>query len=47
MPQGIVRNDGRLIQAQVLTSVFGAPALRGGFVLLIETTAGNTQGSHV
>ncbi|QNJ00641.1 hypothetical protein SynA1562_01813 [Synechococcus sp. A15-62] len=34
MPQGVVRDDGCLIQAQALKSACAAPAFGGGFFLL-------------
>ena len=34
MPQGVVRNDGRLNQAHALKSAFAAHVFGGGFFLL-------------
>ena len=38
MPQGVVRDDGCLIQAQALKSAFSAPASAGGFYCLSRGT---------
>ena len=38
MPQGVVRNDGGLIQAHTLKSAFAAPAAAGVFYCLSRGT---------
>ena len=38
MPQGVVRNDGGLIQAHTLKSAFAAPAAAGDFYCLSRGT---------
>ena len=45
MPQGVVRDDGSLIKAQALISVFGPPAFGGRGALFLLSRVGNTLGS--
>ena len=44
MPQGVVRNDGGLIQAHTLKSAFAAPAAAGVFYCLSRGT--KKPGNH-
>ena len=48
MPQGVVRDDGCLIQAQALKSAFSAPAVGGGGLLPEQRhkKAGSSHPAH-